>query len=151
MVLFVCCTSLTIPQSAVAADSSLYTREPEGVSSKEAILQNLEAGRKSSKCNTIGAKNFGRRSPSKTFPRAVVDEQNSSIHMLLGDGAKVKPLWEEETQDPIHVFICATLPRLVGLGKINGRPQLSFQCPKFRKLGAIIQTDAPDRKIVEQL
>ena len=71
--------------------------------------------------------------------------------MLLGDGAKVKPLWEEETQNPIRVFICATLPRLVGLGKINGRPQLSFQCPKFRKFGTIIQADTLDRQIMEQL
>ena len=43
VVLLVCCTSLAIPQSAVAADSSLCTREPLGVSSKEAIMQNLEA------------------------------------------------------------------------------------------------------------
>ncbi len=42
VVLLVCCTSLTIPQSA-CADSSLCTREPLGVSSKEAIMQNLEA------------------------------------------------------------------------------------------------------------
>ena len=41
VVLFICCTSLTIPQSAYA-DSSLYTREPWGVSSKGMILQNLE-------------------------------------------------------------------------------------------------------------
>ena len=71
--------------------------------------------------------------------------------MLLGDGAKVKALWEEEAQEPICVFICATLPWFVRLGKINGRLQLLFQCSEFRKLGAIIQTDAPDRKIVEQL
>ena len=32
----------TIPQSAIAADSSLYTREPLSVSFKETILQNLK-------------------------------------------------------------------------------------------------------------
>ncbi len=41
VVLLFRCTSLTIPQSAYA-DSSLYTREPWGVSSKGMILQNLE-------------------------------------------------------------------------------------------------------------
>ena len=108
-------------------------------------------GQKVKQAQHLGAKNFGRRLPGKTFSRAVIDEHNNSINTLLGNGAKVKALWEEEAQEPICVFICATLPWFVRLGKINGRPQLSFQCPKFRKFGTIIQADTLDRQIMEQL
>ena len=106
----------------------------------------VKLGGKSSKCNTFFEENFGGRAPTETFSGAVVDQSNDLVYGLLRDLKKITALREKEPQQIVRVFVRASLPRLVRFGKIYRRLELRLQRPKLRKLGAVVQADAPHRQ-----
>ncbi len=54
------------------------------------------------------------------FSRTIIQEIDGLSHLLPGDLPKIRLLGEELSQKSIGVFIDASLPRGIGMGKIGG-------------------------------
>ena len=112
-------------------------------------------GRKSSKCNRRGvkrsSKELSRRKPAKAFSGAGIDKVLNRKNDVIGDIKEIRALREEETDDVVCVFIGASLPGLVGLGKEDQSIEMFFKEGEIREFGAIVKADTVDRKAFEHI
>ena len=70
--------------------------------------------------------------------------------ITLSNNAKITALWKEETKQTICIFVCASLPRCMRFGEINGSFEVFFHLAERRKLGTIVERNALYRKAIQR-
>src|SRR5438067_11087127 len=53
------------------------------------------------------------------FPGPSVEQPGNSVNLMLAHSVQTSFLGEELPVQPIRIFICASLPRVVGMSKIH--------------------------------
>ena len=103
----------------------------------------------SSKCNTQGRKEFCGREPTEALSRAVVDEIDDLLQLLIRDREEVAAFGEEEANEAVCVFVGTALPRLVRFGEIDRGVQERFQLSKVSEFRAVVERNAVDRHAMQ--
>ena len=103
----------------------------------------------SSKCNTK-IKNFISRFPSKTGSGTVVDELLNKSNFFIRDLGEIRSFREEKSNNIIHVLIRTTLPRFMGLSKIDGGIETVFYLSKFGELRSVVEANGLNRETLKK-
>ena len=88
--------------------------------------------------NTVSKKEFRRRFPAKAFSWTRVNKRNDRLELGIRNSPKIAALRKEEAQEPIGIFIGASLPGLVRLSKVDRSSQSLFQALKVSELRSCI-------------
>ena len=57
----------------------------------------------------------------------MIDLFNNQIKFFFRNGLKVGPLWEIKAQEAIRVLVGSSLPRSIGVSKVNFQASSFFQ------------------------
>ena len=73
----------------------------------------------------------------QTFARSIVNNLYGTLNFIIGYFYKVKAFRKEETQTIIYIFVASSLPRRMGIRKIDRCVKMFpkiFEISKFRSV-----------------
>ena len=85
----------------------------------------LAQARLSIKCNTL-IEDLSGSFPTQTFPGTVIQQIDRPAEVFVRNRTEVKAFWIEKAQQTICIFVCASLPRSMGLCEINRGVEVFF-------------------------
>ena len=85
---------------------------------------------------------MSRGEPAEALSRSIVDEIDDLLQLLVRDREEIAALGEEETNDPVHVLVCASLPWGVRLREVNRRSGGLLKLSETGELRTVVKGDA---------
>ena len=101
-------------------------------------LVKVKEGKLSSQVQHRFADKLYRGKVVQTLSWPVVDQIQDSIQLRVRNLCEISSSWKEETKQPVHILVAASLPGRMCIRKINLNFQGLFQFPEAKKFCSVI-------------